>query len=688
MTLAYEDVTVANRFQGSQASEVHSTRLPDGFPFKTVPTKLVNQKSVLKTAMCGADFKNMNSAKSSDPLERLAKVIEALRATDGFCTVSPTESVPCRGGYCVPFLESQGSVFHTSCVTEAEMFPPIADTAIEVKRGNVTLNPSTAFGRPLYFGGVGDNTPTSCVRVTVGGAAFTMSDVVFDQTGCESLAVADRIPVLYGGNSAAGSYISGISVLGEPAPAVTYLGNAADGDAPYLVMSEPDTASAYLGDVGFVFEAPDDPSEPIGLVASMARTIGTQRIEQCARSDCSTIRTRSASDRCAEAAVCSQRGCPWDLKGPGCTDDPDGPCFPFCTVVLTDLGIGCRRGFSNATFRYAIAAETETQLVPQPDATVYSGISTVSVAVTPDTQSCILSRPPLRNGTCAPDDPNQQWLIDESSGVSRLHPVHRPFTCMMMWGDPDITISDEYDNATIGFFPCPPCDVGVEETVDVCDGTAPTYEEAVWYDTPPYETLPIPVSYDDHIVVAAFPNGSCLLHSGDVWADCRTECIRDVPAEMCNGTDVKPAGGLLQACRHDGSVAAIVKRRCTTGGPIVQPPSGSGASALCFQGYYHISAHGRGYVSGAATINGVSVTIFTSQAVIQPYDESAAVVGVGVDVFNISAVTALFGQAFERNLYPSNKSTAIYLVAAVVAFSLGIIMLVMAMVKLAKSKQD
>ena len=60
----------------------------------------------------------------------------------------------------------------------------------------------------------------------------------------------------------------------------------------------------------------------------------------------------------------------------------------------------------------------------------------------------------------------------------------------------------------------------------------------------------------------------------------------------------------FQACVHRGSVAAILKAPCTSGGTIVQDPSGSGGAVDCFHGYYRISAHGRGYVSGPATVNG------------------------------------------------------------------------------------
>ena len=210
MTLAYEDVTIANRFQRSTASEVHASLLPNGFPFKDVPAKFVSSKSVLKNTMCNSRFRNINSPSGGDPLDRLVAVVEALRVKDGFCSVSPTRRVPCSGGYCVPYLESQGSADYSSCVSEDEMFPPIADTAIEVKRKTVTINPSFVFGKPIYFGPFGQNVPSSCIRVSVSAGAFTMSDVVFDQTGCGGLNASERVPISYGGNSAAGSYISGI----------------------------------------------------------------------------------------------------------------------------------------------------------------------------------------------------------------------------------------------------------------------------------------------------------------------------------------------------------------------------------------------------------------------------------------------------------------------------------------------
>ncbi len=695
MTLAYEDMTVANRFQRTTDSRIHPSALPNGYPFKTIDPSLVGQKSVLEGTLCGASYLNINDGAKSDPLEKLATLIESLKAPGGRCTTAPGETVACPGGYCVPYLTSQGSMHHTSCVTEAEMFPPIADTAIEVKNKDVTLNPSVAFGRPLYFGPMTGNSPASCVRVTVSAQAFTMSDVVFDQTGCKNLAPSYRVAVVYGGLSAVGSSISGLSIFGAPAPAVSYLGNSADGDSPYLTVSEDGLTDAVLKDVGFVFESADDPSEPIGLVAAMARTLGTQTLSQCSRTDCSDYRVRDLQDSCANAATCSQRGCPWPLVGPGCTSSPSGtiPCPDYCAAVLSGTGLGCTRGLANASAEYTVALDIETELVPPGPGKALSGVSTLAAPRADESGSfCIPSRWPLGQVDCQPRNQSQLWFIEDFTkpgpGPFRVHPVQRPFTCLLLTTGPD-------GNATSGFYPCPPCEVGTEETVQVCDGTAPTFEEAVWDMTLeqasfPEDALLIPVLYDSvDVGVAAFPNGSCLVKFPTrLWADCRTECIRDVPEEACNGTSVRPAGGLLQACVHRGSVAAILKAPCTSGGTIVQDPSGSGGAVDCFHGYYRISAHGRGYVSGPATVNGAPVTIYTSQAVIQPYDETSAVIGVGVDVFNISAATALFGRAFERNLFPSNKSTALYLVLAVVAFAVGIIALVVTMTKVAKRKQE
>jgi hypothetical protein len=134
MTLAYEDVTVANRFQHTDNSSVHPSLLPDGFPFKQMKPSLVVPDSITKATLCNSKYTNTNSqAPGSDPLLKLVAMVDTLKATDGVCTVSPGQTAPCPGGYCVPFLESQGSAMHTSCVSEEEMFPPIADTAITVR---------------------------------------------------------------------------------------------------------------------------------------------------------------------------------------------------------------------------------------------------------------------------------------------------------------------------------------------------------------------------------------------------------------------------------------------------------------------------------------------------------------------------------------------------------------------------
>ena len=285
---------------------------------------------------------------------------------------------------------------------------------------------------------------------------------------------------------------------------------------------------------------------------------------------------------------------------------------------------------------------------------------------------------------CNFGDDAQRWFVkdvfDNATPLKLVHPLHRPFTCLLVSEGPD-------GNSTSGFYPCPGCSVGSEETVDLCEGIAPTFDEILWNpDDVPEGALFIPIANGNQSIgVAAFPNGSCMVDystgPAGLWDDCRTECIRDIPASFCNDTAVQPVGGILHACGNDGSVAAISQSACTSDGTIDQPPFGSGATAVCSHGFYRISSHGRGYVSGQASINGAPVTIYTSQAVIQPYDEAAAVSGFGVDVFNISQVTALFGLAFERSLYPSNKSTSLYISVAIAAFSVGIIFIVMAMIK-------
>ena len=134
MTLTYEDVTVANRFQHTVNSSVSASLLPSGFPFKQMKPSLVVRDSRTKTTLCNSRYKDTNSrTPGSDPLLKLVAMVDTLKATDGVCTVSPGQTALCPGGYCVPFLESQGSAMHTSCVSEEEMFPPIADTAITVR---------------------------------------------------------------------------------------------------------------------------------------------------------------------------------------------------------------------------------------------------------------------------------------------------------------------------------------------------------------------------------------------------------------------------------------------------------------------------------------------------------------------------------------------------------------------------
>jgi hypothetical protein len=78
------------------------------------------------------------------------------------------------------------------------------------------------------------------------------------------------------------------------------------------------------------------------------------------------------------------------------------------------------------------------------------------------------------------------------------------------------------------------------------------------------------------------------------------------------------------------------------------------------------------------------VKVWTATAIIQPFDETTAVSGTGVDILNLTALTGLFDRKFEARLAGADRTTTWYLLGAVIAFSVGIIVATVACFRLFK----
>ena len=290
---------------------------------------------------------------------------------------------------------------------------------------------------------------------------------------------------------------------------------------------------------------------------------------------------------------------------------------------------------------------------------------------------CLQSSFPFGLVSCNPSDRGQQWFVQrvtEDRGSYRINPAGRPYSCF----------SFDSINNTTGLFPCDACDASTEETVAECTSTE-EYTNVVFdvKTSKPNSTF-VRVTYDSEDGVVAYPNGSCALRDGGVWDDCRTECIvvNDTP---CNTT--KFVGGLLAACGHSGSLAAIqTPAGCSDSDTIYNVTMTSGvqrngviqATAKCVGGEYVLVSHGLGYVSGDAKVNGIDVKVWVATAIVQPYDELTAVSGTGVSVLNLTALTGLFDRAFEARLSGADRTTTWYLLGAVLAFAVGIIFVTIA----------
>jgi hypothetical protein len=653
--IEYEDLSIANRFLYTLGNVIDP---PPGYPFGKEDAQL-RQNPALASALCDGTTVNIN-APTDDPLASLATLIDAMRMTeDGVCNQGPgLPALECpEGSYCVPMLKTVEGRGMSECVSEAEMFPPVNDASVTIDRQNVKLVPSAPFGRRIRFGIISGTPPATCTRITVKKPGFMTSSLEFDQTNCQALEESLRVAIVYEGQSATGSEITDIVVRGAPGAGVAYTGNREDGDAPYLTVGQDALsagADAILNGLSFSFSVLKG-SLP-GIVAASARTLGTQIVTQCTGGGCSSIRT-PRNRTCPLDPFCPRGACPYERTTQTCIDIPV-ECPGVCAYhLLSDGAIGC--------FTQRHATDEDFSLSMDRGVTVLRG--EVSGA-------CLENVYPFNLSRCDPNAAKQQWFVQyvAVTEMHRLNPSGRPYTCFVNVNDGDVS----------AIMPCDGCDASTEETIAACDSTQP-FEDAVFDGAAgvPGTTF-VRVAYSNETLgVAAFVNGSCALRDGRVWDDCRTECIT-VDRSVCASVDF--VGGLLAACKHSGSLAAIQGTCSDDSGrafPVNQdPPPIVLATAKCVDGLYVLVSHGLGYaapglgISSAASVATDPVRVWTSTVLVQPYDETMSISGNGgVSVFNLTALTGLFDRTFEARLAGADRATTWYLLAAVIAFALGII---------------
>ena len=668
---AFEDLSVANRFTYSGTEP----KIPNVFPFKSDSIKAAGSIHLAET-MCTAPGVNINAQpQTDDPLYPLYLTVESMRATEGVCHVGPgLGEIPCDpSDYCIPRLETQSGRVMADCVPESEVFPPIADASLDIQRPGISIEPADVFpGRKIKFGTLSGSPPATCVRITVRKQGFSIRDVDFDQTNCNGLEESLRNAIVYSGSSAQDSAIENVVIRGYPGAGVVYAGNQKDGDSPYLVVGNQEagvqTTDALLSGLSFVVSGLN--SGLGGIVAASARTFGTQIISQCISADkCSNIRGNPNS-LCTSTSVCPHSACPYSRMTQGCVQNSSS-CPSDCTFMLSEGGmLSCFVGrFGNESRNYSPVPN----LVPS----VQYGVGLLHNR---DASQCLRSKPPISMTNCNIGDPAQQWFIEyvPDDNEYRINPAGRRYTCFGTMGE------------QFGIAPCDACDVSTEATLNECASTV-RYEDVVFSSSAgiPSSATFVRVAYltkDDGLGVAAYPNGSCQLKSGGIWPECRTECIK-VPQSTCNVTSF--TAGLLFACGYSGSLAAIQSIGCTDSStvyPVIQSSNVQiNATARCDGGKYVLVSHGLGYESGQASVDENSIQVWVSTAIIQPFDELAAIAGTGVSVFNLTALTGLFDRTFEARLTGADKTTTWYLMGAVLAFGIGIIISTIACFRLSGS---
>jgi hypothetical protein len=667
LEVEYEDLSVLNRFSYSKTATILPTAT---YPF-SAEGDVLRKRSALSPALCSGLTKNLNTGDNEDPMRSLADAVAGMLMIEGkTCHQGPgLPPLECAiGNYCVPMLVTVDGRGMSECISEDQMFPPVADASITIDRKNVNVYPSSVFSRKIRFGLISGSPPATCTRINVKAAGFTTRGLDFDQSNCGSLPEALRVAIVYAGNSAVDSSIRDVVVRGVPGAGVAYTGNRADGNAPFLTVGPSklvDGADAVLA--GLTFAVSETGGSLQGIVAASARTLGTQIVTQCSVEGCAEIRPVLDSS-CVVNRFCSMSGCPYSRETQPCSAI-ETECPTYCAYHVDSGGsIGCTYGRLNAS--------TPSRF----DTNESFGITTargIAVLRGEFNERCLENVYPFNFSQCDPNAQLQQWFVQyvPETRSHRINPGGRPFSCFVAVGEES------------GIVPCDGCDVSTEETRRPCESTRP-YEKVVFEEK---QNVPnsvfVPVSYSNETLgVVAFANGSCALKGGGVWDDCRTECIAVNKTGVCK--TVKFSGGLLAACGHDGSLAAI-QGRCVADSitpiDVVQvPPPAVTATAICVGGQYVLVSHGLGYSDGAAFIDNGRVAVWTSTAIVQPYDETMTISGTGVSILNLSALTGLFDRKFEARLAGADRTTTWYLLGAVIAFAVGIIVTTVACFRLFK----
>lgn len=287
---------------------------------------------------------------------------------------------------------------------------------------------------------------------------------------------------------------------------------------------------------------------------------------------------------------------------------------------------------------------------------------------------------------CAVDRPDQHWLMGSVVPGGPVHlsdPLNSYHCPTMVVGRPE----------AVYMAPCGPCSVAAPKARPDGPKRAPP-----WVASPPLppgvpsverkpESSTIEVRMGAGAAVQLDVNDPSTCVGPNATVPCHTD-VWGLPSdpELCAGF---VGGGQLACAAGDGSgalkgvectVTAARSRACVPGTHLVHGgrcrtngssggrscirTEGSGATVVCTGAACTVTVPGQGYGYGAELLDDGDALVgysIVEAAVIQPYNASFTLTSFGPAVVNVTALTELFGAAYEHQLFHRDVDVGLYI---------------------------
>lgn len=162
----------------------------------------------------------------------------------------------------------------------SQVFPGFFDTGTRIPYNNIQIVPALTHVTIAYqpISVVASQTGyVQCSRFYVDGAGFRLSNITFDQTGCNNVPQPERTPIVFSGAFAQSAAISNITVInGEVAVAVL----GADSDQ-YAYQPLVDAANNILSNISFSYTDESIPHQNRYVYGVYARAVGVATAVHC-----------------------------------------------------------------------------------------------------------------------------------------------------------------------------------------------------------------------------------------------------------------------------------------------------------------------------------------------------------------------------------------------------------------------